>query len=307
MGKTNALKWFPLDVDSWLFGSTRLELAADESAVWIDFCALGAKDGGFIRANVGFPYPIPILAGLLGRDVELVERTIAKCLTTHSADPNESPKLTKLGDGTLYITNWEKYQFTPRWVRKLNKMNESPNNSSNEESGSLKMEPYNIMSYNVSSHKKKETITFNHETHDWVGITELDILEWGRAYPAVLVVLELKQMAQWIISNPEKGHKSRWRMFITNWLKRSQDRGGSNLVNGGPGRERPIPGRDVGRNPKRQWTLDDWQRTRDIVEKNVKDEGAKAVAAGDVTEEEYKSRVAGVMLNWDRDHPKPSK
>lgn len=291
-----------MDVDSWLFGSTRLELAADECAVWIDFLALGAKDNGFIRANVGFPYPIQSLAGLLGRDVELVERTIGKCLKTHTIDPEEQPKLTQLEDGTLYITNWENFQFSERWVRKLNKMNKSPVNSGLPEPCSGKSEPYNIISSNVlSSHKRKSEIQFDHEEHTWKGITEKDLAEWRDAYPACDIDHELKAMAQWVISNPAKGHKSRWRTFITNWLKRQQDRGGSNGRAGG----RASSESRVGENPKRKWTLAEWESTRKIIERNVRSEGMRRVAAGKVTNEQYERRVGEVMAEWDRDHPKP--
>lgn len=306
MGKTNAMKWIPLDVDSWLYGSTRLELAADECAVWIDFLALGAKDNGFIRANVGFPYPIPRLAGLLGRDVELVERTIGNCLKTHTMNPDERPKLTRLDDGTLYITNWESYQFSDRWIRKLNKMNESPVKSDFPEPCSGNRNP--IISSNVisssSSHKRKSDIAFNHDKHEWEGIEAGDIDEWAKAYPAVIIDLELKQMAQWIISNPAKGHKSRWRAFITNWLKRQQDRGGSMA---GRRVDEPIPGRDVGKNQKREWTIDEWQRTRDHIEMNVRAEGMKKVTAGSVTMDEFNRRVREVMAEWDKDYPRPGK
>lgn len=303
MGKSDAQKWFPLDVDSWLFGSTRLELAADECAVWIDFLALGAKDNGHIRANVGFPYPITSLAGMLGRPVELVERTIAKCSTTHTDDPNERPKLTKMPDGTLYITNWENYQFSERWVRKVNKMNECPVSSGKPEPCSEKPEPIldDIKGNDIRSHKSPTVIMFDHETNQWIGIEKSDIEGWERAYPACDVELELRQMAQWIISNPAKGHKSRWRMFITNWLKRSQDRGGTRIG----GRDRRPSEMRVGAHLARTMTFDEWQRTRDTIERNARAEGMKKVTAGTITMNDFNRRIAEIMTEWDRDHPKP--
>jgi hypothetical protein len=299
MGKTDAMKWFPLDVDSWLYGSTRLELAADECAVWIDFLALGAKDNGHIRANIGFPYPIPALAGLLGRPVELIERTIDKCLRIHSADPDEKPKLTKLGDGTLYITNWENYQFSKRWVRKLNKMCESPDSSAETERGSGKTEPYNIVSSNVLSHKKKSEIQFDAAGRRWIGIEPEDIDRWKSVYPACDIPVELDRMIEWLLANPTKT-KSNYRRFIVNWLSRTQDRGGSS-----PSARTPSSEMRVGANPKREWTLDEWQRTRDLIERNVRSEGMRQVIDGKVTTEKFERRVAEVMADWDRDHPKP--
>jgi len=119
MKKKESLTWIPLYVDKWLYGSTRDELEVDECAVWIDLIALAAKDCGFIRANEGFAYSETRLAGLLGRQKELIHRTIEKCLKTHGNSPNERPKLTRLEDGTLFVTSWHEYQFTDRYLRTL--------------------------------------------------------------------------------------------------------------------------------------------------------------------------------------------
>jgi hypothetical protein len=117
--KQGTLKWIPLYVDKWLYGSTREELEPAECAVWIDILALAAKDDGYIRANEGFPYSVRRLAGLLGRDEELIGRTIEKCLATFTANPEERPKLTRLADGTLYVTNWEEYRLSERHERRF--------------------------------------------------------------------------------------------------------------------------------------------------------------------------------------------
>lgn len=119
MRKKEPLLWIPIYVDKWLYGSTREELEADECSVWTDFLCLGAKDSGYIRANEGFPYSEARIAGLLGRTEELIHRTIEKCLRTHTDNPDEKPKLTRLPDGTLYITNWEEYKLSPRHARRF--------------------------------------------------------------------------------------------------------------------------------------------------------------------------------------------
>jgi len=72
----------------------------------------------------------------------------------------------------------------------------------------------------------KEKILFNFNKERWEGIMEEDIKGWEESYPACHIKLELLQMAQWLLSNPEK-RKKRYRRFITNWLSRSQDRGGT--------------------------------------------------------------------------------
>jgi len=39
-------------------------------------------------------------------------------------------------------------------------------------------------------------------------------------------------MREWILANPAKGRKQNWRRFISNWLSRAQDRGGTFPGNG---------------------------------------------------------------------------
>lgn len=55
-------------------------------------------------------------------------------------------------------------------------------------------------------------------------VYQADVDEWSDAYPAIDVIQQLKEMKQWLISNP-KNKKTRkgCRKFITNWLARSQN------------------------------------------------------------------------------------
>jgi len=75
--------------------------------------------------------------------------------------------------------------------------------------------------------KRGEKIAFNLETKRWDNITEEDVALWEKAYPACDMEQELTKMAVWILENPKKGHKSNWGRFITNWLSRAQDKGGT--------------------------------------------------------------------------------
>lgn len=59
-------------------------------------------------------------------------------------------------------------------------------------------------------------------------VTEDQWHEWAGLYPAVDVMAELRKMKGWLDSNPDrKKTKKGIRRFITNWLSRAQDRGGS--------------------------------------------------------------------------------
>jgi hypothetical protein len=103
--------WLPLWRNKWLMGSTRWELDSAERGVFIDFLCLAGADDGFIRANPTTPYPVEYLAGMLQVPVDLVLRTIEKCVAVG--------KLTRFEDGVLFITSWEAYTLNPRSKRKL--------------------------------------------------------------------------------------------------------------------------------------------------------------------------------------------
>lgn len=60
----------------------------------------------------------------------------------------------------------------------------------------------------------------------WEGIGEGDKQAWAKAYPACDIEIELAKMAEWLKANPNK-KKSNYRRFITNWLSRAQDHGGT--------------------------------------------------------------------------------
>lgn len=69
----------------------------------------------------------------------------------------------------------------------------------------------------------------------WSGIEEKDFDDWAEAYPACDVPRQLAAMTQWLLSNPSKAKKKQWRRFATNWLSRSQERGGDGESNSAKG------------------------------------------------------------------------
>jgi len=73
---------------------------------------------------------------------------------------------------------------------------------------------------------KSDHISWSVET-SWVGINDIDRAGWNVAFPAVNIEQELQKMTEWLISNPTQARKRLWRRFLTNWLSRSQERGGT--------------------------------------------------------------------------------
>ncbi len=72
----------------------------------------------------------------------------------------------------------------------------------------------------------KPKINFNFETGEWENIPEEDIERWKKTYPACDIQQELLEMADWLLNNPQK-RKKNYRRFISNWLSREQERGGT--------------------------------------------------------------------------------
>lgn len=71
-------------------------------------------------------------------------------------------------------------------------------------------------------------ITLQLNTGDEWGIKQEDISTWSELYPAVDVLQCLRNMKGWLIANPTKRKTSRGiARFITTWLQREQDRGGT--------------------------------------------------------------------------------
>ena len=74
----------------------------------------------------------------------------------------------------------------------------------------------------------KEKIEFLFDTGVFSGITANQIRLWKEACPAVNVEGEIRFAALWAASNPAK-RKKNWLRFLTNWIVRKQERGGSIL------------------------------------------------------------------------------
>jgi len=98
--KRTWIKLYPVDC---LQGSIRYQLEPDERGVWYDllnFAALCATPG-IISDKDMRPYPASFVANRLNIPVELLERTIEKCVQEGRIYKNETG---------LHITNWAAYQ-----------------------------------------------------------------------------------------------------------------------------------------------------------------------------------------------------
>ncbi len=123
----------------------------------------------------------------------------------------------------LTIVNWEQYQSdnskkdTKKDIDGTSKGHPRDTYKNVKNGKNVKKEPTTV---------QKNKINFDFDEEIWENITDKDKNSWREAYPACDIDLEIKQMKEWLLSNPDK-RKTLYRKFITNWFKRSQDRGGT--------------------------------------------------------------------------------
>ena len=73
---------------------------------------------------------------------------------------------------------------------------------------------------------QKDLISWD-SVQGWSGITDADRDAWATAYPAATLTTELAKASEWLRSNPTKAKRTNWRKFVTGWLSRCQDGGGT--------------------------------------------------------------------------------
>jgi hypothetical protein len=71
--------------------------------------------------------------------------------------------------------------------------------------------------------KKIDSLFFDFEKGQFVGITDLDFASWRSIYVHIDVNVEIAKAVNWLKSNPSKAHKKLWRKFLTGWLNRANE------------------------------------------------------------------------------------
>ncbi len=217
MKKKTGDDWFPFWIDKWIFGSTRDELTIEQCAVWVDFLALSYKDDGYIRANVGIPYPVKRLAGLLNRPEKLIQQTIDRCL---------EPKIEKLkleSDGTLYVISHPEYELSRRHKRRLSEGN-VPQNGHDVQKSDTKRREEKILDIDKDLEEDTEILNLLSKVKNYPFNKEKDsefIKKLKVEFPDVDVLEKVKQVcANWLDRPLLK--KSRPRVQIRKWVTNEQ-------------------------------------------------------------------------------------
>ena len=200
------------------------ELDEPERFVWFGFLLLAGDCAheGRICATENSGYTDEQLADLLKTTPELIKRAKSEFL--------KFGKIEVDSHGIITILKWHLYQS--EYLRQK----------------SYRVKLQGEVTDSSPSPSLSILISFNSKEKVWENITEDDKRGWSEAYPACDISTELTRMREWLISNPTKAVKSNWRRFITNWLSRSQDRGGTN--------------RTAGRRDVAESVIDNWRKDK---------------------------------------------
>lgn len=130
-------------------------------------------------------------------------------------------------DGKQYLeyTRFEDFQtLNPKKEAESRIPSPTPENSGERQRTPLKDKISKVKIREVKT--TAAGIVFDFKKGAFDRISEENLKEWAAANPAVDIRLDLKQATLWVKDNPDK-RKSKWGRFLTNWFKRTQERGGN--------------------------------------------------------------------------------
>ena len=215
--------WFPWWPDKWIFGSVRIECTPAERGIWVDLLSLASKDDGHIRANEEIPYPLQQLAGMLIIPEEELDAAIKKFL--------EKGKLTKTKTGTLYVTKWEKYQFSESYHRvQKHREKEFESRCGNGKLLQCNDEalPYNNKEYNNKLNNNKEepyilNLLSKVKGYPFNEKKDLEFISGLKAdFPDLDALEEVKKKCAWWLGKPLL-KKSNPHLQLRNWFLKARE------------------------------------------------------------------------------------
>jgi len=236
--------WIKLYVDQCLRGTMISELSASQRWGFVGLLLMAGDSNEegliFLRKNESgefIGYSDHTMSELLGMDIK--EYLFAKEKMINF------DKISVDKNNVIRIINWKKYQseyqrqkqYRDDSCQSYSKNCNSTSNKSNtlDKDKEIDKERENTNGKTTNPTKKRNKLqksrtdidfNFGSSFMRWEGITEKDKELWAKTYPACNIEIELLRMADWLMSNPDK-RKKRYRRFITNWLSRQQDRGGT--------------------------------------------------------------------------------
>lgn len=236
MSRRNWIKIYP---EGFLRRTLFMEMPdIGERYAWIGFLCLAGDNGidGKISITETMGYTDEQLAGLLDMDVDVLKSAKKKMV--------KYEKISVDKNNVIQILSWNTYQSEYQRQRDYRQERLHPKVTTQSYNAKLhtdrdrdidieedkdNIKKNSIYSSDLKS-KSEPKIVFNRDTEKWENIQDKHLTLWSKAYPACDIAIELAKMKDWILANGAKGHKTQWHAFISRWLSKQQDRGGSKNV-----------------------------------------------------------------------------
>lgn len=234
--------WIKIYCDKWINGTLREEPLALRG-LWVDLLTLAGNGTYGDAGKIGLPQNVP----LTDNQVAAILKIEPQEWLDGKSRLIETDRVRETAEGLIEIINWKKYQseYSRQKSYRQKLQHKVTAKSAQEKEKEIEIEIENSTKDNISTNtnnnssystsapdrKKigplpKENVQFDFDKEEFIGISEKDMTKWAEAYPACDIGLEIKRAAQWLISNPAK-RKKNYRRYITNWLSRTQERGGT--------------------------------------------------------------------------------
>jgi hypothetical protein len=241
-----ARPWFKVWTNEWLDGTTRFQMTGAQRAFWMDLIAQAARSrypGVICSGKDGdsfVGYPLTTFGALdPGAELDILatfELFVGTGKIVLEVTAEKPVKLYK-----VTIINWGKYQseyLRQKSYRQKNKK-VTPEVTTKVTSGHTKRLPVegevegevdkticsaSSAEPSVSTAKPVIQLPLNDGSEHPVSQPEVD--EWVRLYPAVDVMQELRNIRGWLLANPKKRKtRSGIHKCVNSWLAKEQDKG----------------------------------------------------------------------------------
>jgi hypothetical protein len=215
-GREDKLPWVKWYWSDWLSAHDLRACSLAARGLWIEMLAIMARSSkkGLLLANEK-PMDSKTLAKIVSESPSIVEGLLRELY--------DNGVYSTLPDGT--IINRRLYRESELSQKRADAGRLG--GLRGKQIGSKEGEEGEANEEQASASASSSLLSFNKNLKSWEGITDDDKAGWLEAYPACNIDIELSKMKEWIMSNPAKGKKSNYRRFITNWLSRTQDKGGT--------------------------------------------------------------------------------
>lgn len=168
------------------------------------------------------------------------EQTIRTCIERLKSTGEITIQSTSMYS-IVTLCKYSTYQDKPTAINQANSQEPNQRLTNNQPATNQRLTTNNNDN-NVTMTNNSNSVRFDSEKRIITGLNQEDYDQWKEAFPAVEIEAEIRSATQWLLDNPTK-RKKQVRRFLTNWLRRRQERGGSTASKPGTIHLLPIPGK----------------------------------------------------------------